>query len=121
MHVGAAACNKGEVAGPSVCVDMVDAVGTIWTAPVRALALGSCTLRICFRAARDVKIAHVLCSYSRQKDEAQRDPTGQQPPPRDKGHTKVSRGHTAAADPTECEQWKEFGQQKTRDRSLRLR
>lgn len=112
MHIGAAACNKRDVAGPSVCEDRVDTVDTIWTAPVRALALGSCTVRICFRAVGGVKTAHVLDLYSWQIDGAQRDSTGQQPSPRDKGHTKASRGHTVAADPAECEQWKDFGQQK---------
>jgi len=43
MHVGAAARNKEDVAGLSVCEGRVDAVGKLWTAPVRALALGSCT------------------------------------------------------------------------------
>ncbi len=113
MHVGAAACNKEDVARLSVCEGRVDAVGKFWTAPVRALALGSCTVWICFRAVGGVKTASVLCSFSRQTDGAQGDPTGQQPPPRDRGHIKSWRGHTATADPAECEQWKEFGQQKT--------
>lgn len=108
MHVGFAACDEGDDAGSSVCEDRVDAVGDVWTTPVRALALGSCRVRICFRAFGGIKVARVsyLYSYSDlwQADGAQCDPTEQQPPPGNKGHAIASRGHAAAADPTKWEQ-----------------
>ncbi len=76
MHVGAAACNKGDVAGPSICGSRVDAVGNILTAPVRALALGSCAARIGFRGVGGVKTGSVWYSFPRQTDWAQRKLTG---------------------------------------------
>lgn len=62
MHFGFAVCDEEDDAGPSVCEDRVDAVGDVWTVPVRALALGSCRVRICFRAFGGFKVACV--SYS---------------------------------------------------------